>query len=72
MYYRVKKFSETYNNMFVLDKDLDINNLKSRVNIDCAGIGYKSFSNPILLESQQVRCVSLGGTMRDSDIIKDL
>lgn len=58
--------------MFVLDRDLDINKLKSRINIDCAGIGYKSFSNPILIESQQMRCVSLGGAMKDSDIIKEL
>lgn len=72
MYYRVKKFNKAYNNMFVLDKDLDINNLKSRINIDCAGIGYKSFNNPTLEGSQQIRCVSLGGTMRDSDIIKEL
>ncbi|MFC2138811.1 hypothetical protein ACFLTE_11605, partial [Bacteroidota bacterium] len=68
MYYRVKKFNPT-GNMFVLDKDTSLNELKSRTNIDCAGLGSRSFVNPQLIESQQIKCISLGGTTRNSKII---
>lgn len=71
MYYRVKKFRSSYSNMFVLDEDNVLENLKSRTNIDCAGIGLKSFMNPSYIESQQIKCVSTGGSYRISDIIME-
>lgn len=72
MYYRVKQYRDSYSNMYVLDKDDDLSRLKSRINIDCAGLGPWSFSSPRFLESQIVRCVSQGGESRKSDIIEDL
>jgi len=71
MYYRVKKFSDSYSNMFVLDKDADLNKLKARTSIDCSGLGLKSFINPVFIESQQVKCVSMSGSFRNSDIIEE-
>ena len=57
--------------MYVLDKDDDLNSLKSRTNIDCAGLGPKSFTNPEFIESQKVKCISQGGVLKSSDIIKN-
>jgi hypothetical protein len=71
MYYRVKKFSQQNLNMDVLDNDDNLALLKSRTNIDCVGLGPRSFSNPIFIESQQINCISQGGVLRNTDIIKE-
>lgn len=71
MYYRVKRFSEEYVNMQVLDKDMSLAALKLRTTIeDCAGTGPKSFDNPQFIESQEIICVSDGGKKKKSDIIR--
>lgn len=71
MYYRVKQFSETYKNMFVIDSDIDLTELKKRDKRDCAKNGYKSFDNPKFVETQEIRCTSLGGQVKKTDIIKE-
>ncbi|GEM_PF-3621720 len=72
MYYRVKKFSKTFESMFVLDKDSNLESLKSRTEIeDCALGGYRPFNNSTFIEPQEVKCISQGGQKRNSDIIKE-
>ncbi|MBN8783274.1 MAG: hypothetical protein J0G98_09420 [Terrimonas ferruginea] len=71
MYYRVKRFSRSYTNMYVLDSDNSLPQLRSRTTIDCAGQGPKTFIDPSFVEAQEVKCTNLGGLKRDSDIIKD-
>jgi hypothetical protein len=72
MFYRVKKYHRDYRNMFVLDKDSNLDKLKSRIKIqNCASGGYRPFNNPeLILSSQIIECVSLDGQKRNSDIIK--
>jgi len=70
MYYRVKQYRGSYSNMYVLDMDADLSRLKSRTNIDCAGLGPRNFLSPRFVESQIVSCVSQAGASRNSDIIE--
>jgi len=70
MYYRVKKYKPELSNMFVLDRDNDFFRLKLRTEIDCSGIGGMSFSSSEFIESQEIKCISLGGTRKATDIIK--
>ena len=71
MYYRVKRYSARYSRMFVLDSDSNLNSLKSRNEIDCAGVGPKTFNNPTRIAFQRIKCVSLGGVIKGSHIIKE-
>ncbi len=71
MYYRVKKYNPDNPTMFVLDKDENLEDLISRINIDCAGLGPKRFTNSRFIQSQQIICVSLGSIFKDSDIIEE-
>ena len=71
MYYRVKKFIDSQSNMYVIDEDNNLDELKLRTHIDYAGIGPKKFINSKFIESQQIKCVDLAGKLKNSDIIEE-
>jgi hypothetical protein len=80
MYYRVRKskfkhfifktFKVQKITLYVLDEDVEQLSLESRINIDCAGLGPKSFSSPIIKKSQDVYCIDQGSKPIKSDIIE--
>jgi hypothetical protein len=80
MYYRVKisrfkkfifkTFKVQRITLYVLGEDDDLSSLKSKINIDCAGLGPMSFSSPTFKESQDVCCINNSGKPIKSDIIE--
>ena len=71
MYYRVKAYQSSYRNMIVLDSDSNLSKLKQRNRIeDCAITQPRTFSNPVLMEKQEVFCISSNRSITTS-IIQD-